>query len=299
MPELATIPANGSTKCLPAGWFTAPAAVLLVVLVLAPLLLVVAIGFTNWQLGAHEARFVALSSYVELFNEPDFLRAAANTGRYIALVVPLTTLAGLIAALLIAGLRHGAEFYRLVFFMPSVATLAAMAVAWQTLLSPTVGALPQVMQLLGLKPGNWLQDPDLALPVLALIGVWAEFGFAMLFFLAGLKSLPRDLDEAAALDGLSSVWDRLTHVVLPHLAPILLFTVLFTTLHALRVFDTVAIITRGGPEKSTLMILYYIYQEGFSLFRTHLAACASVLFAVVVLGLSLIQFRLGKAGGAA
>lgn len=274
----------------------APALALLTALVLAPLLLVVATSFTDWQLGGARANFVGLASYQALLGDPDFLRAASNSARYIAMVVPCTTLLGLTAALLIARLTHGAGFYRMIFFMPSVATLAAMAVAWQMLLSPSVGAVPQILRLMGFAPGNWLQDPDLALPMLALIGIWAEFGFAMLFFLAGLKTLPREIGEAAALDGLSHPLDRLWHVILPHLAPITLFTVVFSTLHALRVFDTVAIITRGGPEKTTLVMLYFIYQEGFSLFRTHLAASASVLFILVVLILSLIQMRLGRPG---
>ncbi len=275
----------------------APAAALLLILVLAPLALVVATAFTDWHLGAGGAAFVGLQTFEALIADPDFQAAAWNTVRYVALVVPVTCLAGLAAALLIVECRRGQAFYRMIFFLPSVATLAAMAVAWQMLLSPSVGAVPQLLRALGLAPTNWLQDPGTALPTLALIGIWSEAGFAMLFFLAGMKTAPRELYEAAALDGCGNFLDRLWHVTLPHLAPITAFVLVFSSIHALRVFDTVAIITRGGPEKSTLVALYFIYQEAFSLFRTNLAAAATVLFIAVVLLFSLLQLRIARAQG--
>lgn len=267
----------------------APAALLLLLLILIPVALVTGTAFTDWRLGSGGASFVGIETFRELISDPDFRTAVWNSACYVAFVVPATTLAGLAVALLIAECGRGQAFYRMIYFLPSVATLAAMAVAWQMLLSPSVGAVPQLLRLLGFTPGNWLQDPQAALPTLGLIGIWSETGFAMLFFLAGLKTAPRELYEAAALDGCGNPLDRLRHVTLPHLAPISAFVLVFSTIHALRVFDTVAIITRGGPEKATLVALYFIYQEAFSLFRTNIAAAATVLFIVVVLGLSLLQ----------
>ncbi|SJZ57975.1 multiple sugar transport system permease protein [Enhydrobacter aerosaccus] len=275
----------------------APATVLLLALILAPLALVVATAFTDWHLGGGAAAFVGFDTFVTLLDEPDFRTAVWNTARYVVFVVPATSVAGLVAALLIAECRRGQALYRMLFFLPSVATLAAMSVAWQMLLSPSVGALPQILRLVGLTPGNWLQDPDRALSALGLIGIWSEAGFAMLFFLAGLKTVPAELHEAAALDGVGTLLDRLWHVTLPHLAPITAFVLVFSSIHALRVFDTVAIMTRGGPEKSTLVALYFIYQEAFSLFRTNLAAAATVLFIAAVLLLSLLQLYLTRARG--
>lgn len=265
-----------------------PAALLLAAMILFPLLLVAGTSLTDWQIGAGWPNFVGLDTYRELLADSDFREAVANSVRYGLMTVPTTTALGLLAALLISVCGRAAPLYRLILFVPSVATLAAMAVAWQLLFSPAVGGIPQLIRSLGYVPGNWLQDPTTALPILALIGVWHETGFAMLFFLAGLKSVPRELHEAMALDD-GGIAERLFHVVLPHLAPITVFVLAFTALRALRVFDTVAIITHGGPEKSTLVILYYIYQQGFQLFRTNLAAGASVLFIVVVILLSALQ----------
>ncbi len=274
----------------------APAVLLLLVLILAPVAIVAATAFSDWHIGGGAPRFVGLETFRALIEDPDFQVSVWNTVCYVGMVVPATTAAGLVVALLIVECGRGQAFYRMIFFLPSVATLAAMAVAWQMLLSPSVGAVPQILRLLGFAPANWLQDPQTALPTLAMIGIWSEAGFAMLFFLAGLKTVPLELKEAAALDGCGSLLDRLWHVTLPHLAPITAFVVVFSTIHALRVFDTVAIITRGGPEKATLVALYFIYQEAFSLFRTNLAAAATVLFIAVVLVLSLVQLHVTRAG---
>lgn len=273
-----------------------PAAVLLIAMIMFPLLLVAATSLTDWQIGAGWPNFVGLDTYKELLADPDFREAAVNTVTYSVMAVPTTTALGLLAALLISACGRGATLYRLILFVPSVTTLAAMAVAWQLLFSPAIGGIPQLVRALGYVPGNWLQDRATALPILALIGVWSEAGFAMLFFLAGLKSVPRELHEAMALDN-GGVTERLFHVVLPHLAPISVFVLAFTAIRALRVFDTVAIITHGGPDKSTLVILYYIYQQGFQLFRTNLAAGASVLFIVVVILLSAVQLLGRTIGG--
>ncbi len=265
-----------------------PACVLLVVMILFPLCLVVATSFTDWQIGAGWPNFAGLSAFKELLADPDFRKAALNTAQYAAIVVPATTVLGLLTAILITESGRGAAFYRSILFIPSITTLAAASVAWQLLLSPTVGAIPQILHAFGSSSANWLQDRSFALPVLALIGIWSQAGFATLFFLAGLKTAGRELHEAVALDG-GGPLDRLFHVTLPHLAPIMIFVLAFAALQSLRVFDTVAIITRGGPEKSTLVILYYIYQEAFSLFRTNLAAAATVLFVCAVLSLSAVQ----------
>lgn len=276
---------------------TGPAFALLAVLIVVPICLVIATSFTDWQIGAGWPRFVGLATYRELLADADFQRATANTIHYALIAVPATTILGLVAALMIAECGRIGSVYRLVLFMPSITTLAAMSVAWQMLLSPTVGGLPQLLHAFGVPSGNWLQDRTLSLPILAVIGVWSEFGFATLFFLAGLKSLRLELGDAMALDG-GGLMERVVHVVLPHLAPITLFVVAFTSLKALRVFDTIAIITRGGPEKSTLVILYYIYEQAFSLFRTNVAAAATVLFILVVCIVSVLQLLIRHRFGA-
>lgn len=268
-----------------------PATIAVLVLIIAPLLLVLGVSVTDWQPGTATFTFTGLQNYQRLLSEADFRAALVNTGLYLAIVVPMTVVLGFASALLVSRVRSAGAIYRLLLFLPTVATLAAMSVAWQTLLSPSVGMLPQMMRAVGLVPQNWLQQSETALPVLALIGVWAEFGFAMLFFLAGLRSIPPELYEAGMLDGIGGTLDSVWHITLPHLRPIFAFVLVFASIHALRAFDTIAVITRGGPENTTLLYLYYIYQEAFALFRTGLAAAATSLLVLLVLVVSLLQMR--------
>jgi multiple sugar transport system permease protein len=271
---------------------------LIVLFILAPLALVIGAAFTDWQLGRGTPSFVGLANFTTLLSDPDFHRSLGNTARYTAMVVPLTVSLGLLIALLIARSGPAAAVYRAIYFLPVVATLAAMSVVWQLLLSPTVGVVARVFGWLGVSAPNWLQDPALALPIVALVGIWSELGFAMLFFLAGLRTIPTEYYEAAMLDGCGGFWDRLWLVTWPQLVPTTLFVFVITTVHAVRVFDVVAVMTHGGPQQATQVLLFTIYQEAFQLFRTNLAAAATVIFIVIVLALSLVQLRIGRDGRA-
>ncbi|HEY4252762.1 MAG TPA: sugar ABC transporter permease [Roseomonas sp.] len=273
----------------------APAAALMLLLQVGPLLLVIGAAFTDWQMGGPAPGFVGLANFRSLFADPEFLQALAATARYVLMVVPGAVGTGLALALLIAACRRGRAVYQTIFFLPYIATLAAMSVAWQMLLHPSIGLVSQVLSALGLPATNWLRDEALALPTLAVIGIWHETGFAMVFFLAALKTVPPDLHEAAVLDGQGAAWDRFWLVTWPRIGPIALFVAVVVTTHALMVFDTVALLTQGGPNNATRMLLFVIYQEGFSFFRTNYAAAATVIFLALALTLGALQLRLGRA----
>jgi multiple sugar transport system permease protein len=170
-----------------------------------------------------------------------------------------------------------------------MATLAAMAVAWEALLHPTIGLVNQVLSTVGLPTANWLRNGDTVLPVLAVIGVWQNLGFAMVLFMAGLKAIPTDLYDAAAIDGADGPADRFRTVTLPLLGPTMMFVVIVTALRALEVFDTVNILTQGGPGKSSEVLLYTLYTESFLYLRTGYGAAITVVFLAIVMGLTLLQ----------
>lgn len=272
----------------------APAALLMLLLQIGPLLLVIGTAFTDWQLGGPAPGFVGLANFRALAAEPEFREALAATGRYVLMVVPAAIGGGLLLALLIAACRRGRAIYQTIFFLPYIATLAATAIAWQMLLHPSIGPMNQLLTALGGSAPNWLRDEALALPTLVMIGIWHEAGFAMVFFLAALKGVPRELHEAAVLDGQGSAWDRFWLVTWPQIGPIALFVSVVITTHALMVFDTVAVLTQGGPGNTTRMLLFVIYQEGFSFFRTNHAAAATVVFLLLALLLGTLQLRLGR-----
>lgn len=271
---------------------SAPALLLMLVLVIAPLFTVVVLAFTDYQLGERTLRFVGLANFRTLASTAVFWKALGNTAVYVLVVVPGSVALGLAAAMLIeAGTRLKA-FYRTVMFLPVMATLIAMAIVWEFMLHPTFGLVNLALEAVGLRGRNWLQDGDTALYVLAVIGIWQQFGFNMVLFLAGLLSIPRHLYEAAAIDGARIGWDRFCLVTWPMLGPITLFVAVISTIRAFQVFDTVQALTRGGPNKATEVLLYSMYAEAFEFFRTGYAAAIAVVFIVLVTMLTLIKTNL-------
>ena len=268
-----------------------PASILLMGLIIVPLIAVVAIAFTNWQMGSSRIAFVGFGNFAELLSDRQFQNALWNTLIYVALVAPLTVGGGLVVALLIAGSRSGQNFYRAIYFLPTIATLAAAAVAWQMLLHPTSGLFNQMLRIIGVSGPNWLKDSHWALPTLVMIGVWERIGFNMIFYMAALRDVPQNLMDAAKIDGAGSSWDRFWLVVWPQLGPMTLFLVITAGIHAFQAFETVAILTQGGPQKATQLLLYTIYQEGFVFFRTSYAATVTVAFLLILLIFSVTQFR--------
>lgn len=268
-----------------------PASILLVCLIIVPLIAVVAIAFTDWQMGSSRIAFVGLNNFRELLSDRQFQNALWNTLIYVAIVAPLTVGIGLAVALLIAGCRIGQNFYRTIYFLPTIATLAAAAVAWQMLLHPTSGLFNQMLRAIDVSGPNWLKDSNWALPTLAMIGVWERVGFNTIFYMAALRDVPQNLVDAARIDGAGGSWDRFWLVVWPQLGPMTLFLAITAGIHAFQAFETVAILTQGGPQKATQLLLYTIYQEGFVFFRTSYAATVTVAFLVILMVFSATQFR--------
>lgn len=274
------------------GWRLAgPATLALLALIILPALSVFFVAMTDWQFGARTFSYIGFQNYRELFADPDFYQSLRNTFVYTLIVVPGTVLLGLVIALLVESGRAFRAFYRAVHFLPFMATLAAMAVAWEALLHPTIGLLNQALAALGLPTANWLRDPSTALVTLAAISIWKNLGFAMVLFMAGLKAIPADLYDAADIDGADSIPDRLRTVTLPMLGPTLLFVVIVTALRALETFDTVSILTQGGPARASEMLLYTLFVESFGYLQAGRGAAITVVFLVIVVSLTLLQMK--------
>lgn len=267
----------------------APATILLIVLLLVPVGAVALMSLTDWQFGAATLNWVGLANYAELWSDPVFRKSLLNTLLYLVLVTGGAVTIGLGAALLIESDQQLRGFYRTAFFMPVASTLIAMAVVWQFLLHPSAGLVNQLLELLGLMPRNWLKDRGLALYSLAAIGVWQMSGLALVLFLAGLKSIPQDIRDAGALDGIANPWERFRRITWPLLGPTTLFVVTVCAIRALQVFDTVHVLTRGGPNKSTEVLLHTIYAEGFGFFRMGYASAMTVVFIAGIFFLTQVQ----------
>lgn len=266
-----------------------PATVLLVALLLVPVLVVGVLSFTDWQFGAASLRWIGGANYVELWNDLVFRKSLANTLIYLVLVTGGALGFGLAAALLIESDTQLRGLYRTAFFMPVASTLIAMAVVWQFLLHPNAGLFNLVLEQLGMAPRDWLKDRHVALYSLAAIGIWQMSGLAMVLFLAGLKNIPQDIRDAGALDGIDHPWERFRRITWPLLGPTTLFVVTVCAIRALQVFDTVHVLTSGGPNKSTEVLLHTIYSEGFGFFRMGYASAMTVVFVAGVFLLTQLQ----------
>jgi multiple sugar transport system permease protein len=281
-----------AAETMAAAALAGPAFLLLFALVLLPCAAVLVISLTDWQLGERTLHFVGLGNFVELLTDPVFRRSFGNTLVFAASVIPATLGLGLLVALMIEAGNSAQAFYRAVHFLPFMATLAAMAVVWEALLHPTIGLVNQTFQALGLPTANWLRDESTALAALAVISIWQNLGLAMVLFLAGLKAIPQDIYDAADIDGADAPIDRLVTVTLPMLGPVGLFVLVIVALRVTETFDTVRILTEGGPARATELLLHTLYVESFDYLRTGYGAAMAVVFLAIVTSLTLLQARL-------
>lgn len=284
------VPVRRLARFLPAA-LVAPALLAMIVLILAPGACVLFLAATDWRFGAKSLAFVGLGNFVALWFDPVFWQATVNTAIYAAIVVPGTIALGLAVALLIEASPRCRGLYQAVHFLPVMATLAAMAVVWETMLHPTIGLVNQLLGMVGIGGANWLRDTSTALPTLAVIGIWQQFGFAMVLFVSGLRSIPPELYQAAAVDGATAPVDRFLTVTLPMLGPVALFVTVITAIRALQVFDTVQILTQGGPNGASEVLLHRLYTEAFGFLRTGYGAAFTVVFMIAIVFLTVLQTR--------
>jgi multiple sugar transport system permease protein len=268
---------------------TAPAVLLMLVFLIGPLLCLLVLSFTDYQLGAPSISLVGFANYEEMTGDATVRISISNTLIYVAIVVPASVALGLGAALLIDADGSLRGFYSAAYFLPVMATLIAMAIVWGLMLDPRIGAINFALKAVGLKAQNFLQDRHLVLYTLCGIGIWQSVGFNMVLFLAGLTAIPSELYEAAAVDGARRGGSRFALVTWPMLAPVTLFTVVITAIRAFQVFDTVQVLTGGGPNKASEVLLHTIYSEAFGYFRVGYAAALVVVFLVFILALSTIR----------
>ncbi|WP_108258205.1 carbohydrate ABC transporter permease [Mangrovicoccus ximenensis] len=273
--------------------FVAPAALLMLAIYIVPVLVLAGFSVTDYRLGALDWGFVGTGNFARAFSDPVFLRALANTLIYAAIVIPAGVGLALGVALLVHGTKRTRGFWEVAYFLPVTATLVAMATVWQFLLHPSLGPVNAAIRWLGFEPVSFLADPALLIPTMALMGVWQVLGFNMVLFLAGLTAIPKDLTEAARLDGAKSPIDRFLTVTWPMLGPTTMFVVVTTSISAFKVFEQVAVLTKGRQGSETL--LYAIYLEGFEYAETGYAAALTLIFLALVLILSVGQtFKLDR-----
>lgn len=269
--------------------FSTPAFILLLLTNLAPLVALALLSVTNYELGAVDFSFIGLKNLNTAMSDPVIRRSLTNTFLYVAIVVPGGVLLSLLVAILVHRRTRTRGFYEVIYFLPVTSTLIAMATMWQFLLHPSLGPINAFLKYAGVGEVAFLSDPRLVIPTLAAIGIWQLIGFNMVLFLAGLSAIPRELYEAADVDGASNPIDRFIRVTWPLLGPTTMFVIVTTFITAFKVFDTVAVMTRGGPMGSSEVLLYAVYLEGFQYFHLSYAATLTLIFLAFTLVFSVAQ----------
>lgn len=245
-----------------------------------PMAVAVYISFTEWSLlGSPE--WLGLKNFSQLFRDPLFWTAWRNTLVYTGVSVPLSMILGLGIAVLLNRKLPGMAIFRVLFFVPMTVGVVASGLLWSWMFTPQYGLINYLFHFVGLGPYPWLTGTSTAMPSIIIVGVWRALGFNIIVFLAGLQAVPEQLYDAATVDGAGPV-RKFRHITIPLLSPTLFFGALIGVIMSFQVFEQTYVMTQGGPGNSTLTIIYFIFQQGFSYLRMGYASAASVTFLVVL-----------------
>jgi len=271
----------------PTAWlFVAPAVVIILGLSIGPMIWSLLLSFQSSDL-ITPARWVGLHNYQVLASDPMFRRAVGHTLLYTVLFVPLSIAGGLGLALALNRRIRLIGLYRTLIFVPFVVSAASQGVLFSFVFDAQFGVANSLLARIGLPTQGFFADPNEALFLLVLIGLWSGVGFCVIIFLAALQDIPPELREAAIVDG-AGRGAIFRHVVLPTLRPVLVFLVVWQTIQALQVFDLVYVTTKGGPLGSTVVIVYFVWDQAFQLFQAGYGAAAAYVLAAVLLAASLL-----------
>lgn len=278
-----------------AGALLFPALLGLGVFVLGPALVSAFTAGTDKTLTGPSFHWIGTANLHEAFHDPDLGKTVVNTLEYCALTVIPAVVLGLALALATQKVVHGRGVLRLALFLPVSANLIAIALIFAYMFDPSPQGLANtVVGWFGVHPQNWLGDTSTALPVVALVGGWRLTSFVFVVYLAGLTAIPASVYEAADVDGVRG-FARLRHITLPLLAPTTIFLGVFTTILTLQTFETVAVLTKGGPFKSSSTIVYYIFEVGFTgSFRIGYASAIALLLILAIVLIGVLGAMLGR-----
>ncbi|MEV5557623.1 sugar ABC transporter permease [Nonomuraea wenchangensis] len=257
------------------------------------------LSFTSFD-GVNPAVFTGLDNFAELAGDARFRHALGNTALYVVASVVLGTLLSLGLALAFNGPSWPHRIMRTLFFLPSVTSSIALMLMWKWVLFPSEAGLANtIVHWLGGSTVPWLATPSLTIPILVLMSVWGGMGYGMVLYVAGLGSIPEEYYEAARIDG-ASTWQRFRHITLPLLRPVTTYVVVTGLIGAFQVFEAVYIVFRGtnnigGVLDSALMIVPYLYDQGFTHFKLGYASAIAWVLFLIIFVLSLVNLRVGRA----
>ncbi len=268
--------------------FIAPAVIGTFVFIIIPVIFSFSLSFCDWDL-LNEINFVGLNNYKDILSDSLFIKILINTFVYAISVSILGVIIPLILACILNNKIRGSEFYKTAYFIPFITPMIVIALVWQWIFDPNIGCLNQLLHL----HINWLYDKAYAMPALIAVSVWKLTGYNMIIFLSGLASINQDLLEASKIDG-ANAFDTFRYITIPLLSSTIFFVIVITSISSFQVFDLIYMMTQGGPDNSTMVLVYSIYKYAFQYFDVGKAsAIAYILFAIIFV-LVLFQWKLRK-----
>ena len=278
--------------------FTLPVLAATLLVLVVPTIGALLLSLTDFDIYAladlANLRFVGAGNYAELVRTPLFWRAVGNTALMAAIGVPAAIGTSLGVALLVhSATVRWKPLWRLLLFAPYVTTLVATALVWRYVLDARTGLLNYALSLVGIAPIDWLGNPGTSIPATLIFIVWKAFGYNMLVFVAALSTVSQDLREAAKLDG-AGPWSRFRHVTLPAIGPALLLAAVLSVANFLQIFAEPYVMTHGGPAQSTVTLVYFMFDQGFTWWNLGMASAVAVLLFMAILLLTTVQARLGR-----
>ncbi|MDA1028573.1 MAG: extracellular solute-binding protein [Bacteroidetes bacterium] len=272
--------------------FITPSFVVLFVFVLIPLVFSLYLSFHQWDIISSNKPFVGTSNFEALLSDAQFWKAISNTFIY-TLHVPIGMVISLGIALLLSKNTRGMAFWRMIFFLPSVSSMVAIAMVWQWMYHPEFGLVNYGLRFFGLPPGTWLTDPKTALISLMIVNIWISIGYQMVIFLAGLKGIPSTYYDAARVDG-ANWWHQFVHITLPLLRPTTLFILVTSVISSFQVFTLVFIMTEGGPLDATEVVVHNIYRNAYDFLQMGYASAMAWILFLIVGAITWLQFRITR-----
>ena len=280
--------------------FLLPSLLGLLVFSLLPLLVSAVISLTDWngldQLlapGFLREHFIGLANYKNILAGTEFWKVLGNTGAYIVMYIPLMLAASLLEAYLLSGSRRGVSAFRVVYYLPVLTSWVAASLIWTTVLSPQYGAVNNLLALFGIQGPGWLLDEKWAMAAIVLVSVWKDAGFFGLILLPGMVGINRSYYEAACLDGAGN-WEKFWRITVPLMSPAIFYVLIVALINAFQLFPQVMIMTDGGPNGATQVMVERIYRYGFRYFRMGYAAAFSWVLFVIIMACTAVQMKAQK-----
>lgn len=280
--------------------FLLPSLLGLLVFYLLPLLVSALISFTDWngldQLlapGFLQEHFIGLENYKNILLGAELWKVLGNTGTYIIMYIPLMLAASLLEAYLLSSTRRGVSAFRVVYYLPVLTSWVAASLIWTSVLSPQYGAMNNLLALFGIQGPGWLLDEKWAMAAIVLVSVWKDAGFFGLILLSGMVGINKSYYEAASLDG-AGAWKKFWRITVPLMSPAIFYVLIVALINAFQLFPQVMIMTDGGPNGATQVMVERIYRYGFRYFRMGYAAAFSWILFVIIMACTAIQMKAQK-----